>query len=462
MDFGFWSLLPLLVALLFAFATRSAIPALLAGVIVGAFMSGGNPLMELNTIFQDALGNGEFIWVCEIVLSIGILTELFKRSGAIAGFTNRLSNLGDSPRSVGTTTWGMGLLIVDDYFSPLIVGTIMRPLSDRARMSREKLSYLLDSMTSPVAVLVPFLGYGAYLASLIVAQGNGVATPTEGLSVLIKSLPYNYYAILTLIMALGIGMKWIPDFGPMARAEKRAREHGLLLREGASPLITEDDITEGASSKPAPLWLYLGTPIALIMTIALGSFWIVDSILVAEAFMTAVAFLMIVMAIQKHFSSLSEAVGMAMSGITSVLPAILIIALAYSLNTVTSNLGAADWLIEVSEGFLTANVLVAVTFALGAIISFSTGTSWGTFALIMPLALPLAYAFSGDPGGALVLKTIAAVAGGGVFGDHASPVSDTSVLSSAGAGSDHMDHVITQIPYAVTVAVATILLYLIV
>jgi len=356
----------------------------------------------------------------------------------------------------------MGLLIVDDYFSPLIVGTIMRPLSDRARMSREKLSYLLDSMTSPVAVLVPFLGYGAYLASLIVAQGNGVATPTEGLSVLIKSLPYNYYAILTLIMALGIGMKWIPDFGPMARAEKRAREHGLLLREGASPLITEDDITEGASSKPAPLWLYLGTPIALIMTIALGSFWIVDSILVAEAFMTAVAFLMIVMAIQKHFSSLSEAVGMAMSGITSVLPAILIIALAYSLNTVTSNLGAADWLIEVSEGFLTANVLVAVTFALGAIISFSTGTSWGTFALIMPLALPLAYAFSGDPGDALVLKTIAAVAGGGVFGDHASPVSDTSVLSSAGAGSDHMDHVITQIPYAVTVAVATILLYLIV
>jgi len=425
-------------------------------------MSPGNPVMQLNTIFQDALGNGEFIWVCEIVLSIGILTELFKRSGAIAGFTNRLSGMGDSPRNVGTTTWGLGLLVVDDYFSPLIVGTIMRPLSDRAKMSREKLSYLLDSMTSPVAVLVPFLGYGAYLASLIVAQGNGVDTPSQGLTVLIQSLPYNFYAILTIVMALGIGTRLIPDFGPMARAEKRAQEHGLLLREGATPLITDDDLTEGASDRPAPLWLYLGTPILLIMVIALGSFWFVDSILVAEAFMTAVAFLMIVMVIQRHFTSLTEAVGVAMSGIKSVLSAIIIIALAYSLNTVTSNLGAANWLIQVSEGLLTPNMLVAVTFALGAIISFSTGTSWGTFALVMPLALPLAYAFSGDPGSVLALKTIAAVAGGGVFGDHASPVSDTSVLSSAGAGSDHMDHIITQLPYALIVAAVTVLLYLVV
>ncbi|MBT4051680.1 MAG: transporter, partial [Bacteroidetes Order II. Incertae sedis bacterium] len=156
-------MLPLLVALLFAFVTRSAIPALLGGVIVGAFMMGGNLVIGLNNIFQEALGNGNFIWICQIVLSIGVLTELFKRSGAISGFAARLDQMGDSKKSVRLTTWGLGLLIIDDYFSPLLTGTIMRPLSDKARIPREKLAYLLDALTSPVCVLVPFLAYGAYI-----------------------------------------------------------------------------------------------------------------------------------------------------------------------------------------------------------------------------------------------------------------------------------------------------------
>ncbi|MBT3448471.1 MAG: transporter [Bacteroidetes Order II. Incertae sedis bacterium] len=460
MEPGFWSLLPLLVALLFAFVTRSAIPALLGGVIVGAFMMGGNLVIGLNNIFQEALGNGNFIWICQIVLSIGVLTELFKRSGAISGFAARLDQMGDSKKSVRLTTWGLGLLIIDDYFSPLLTGTIMRPLSDKARIPREKLAYLLDALTSPVCVLVPFLAYGAYIASLIVAQGGAEATPEAGMALYIRSIPFNFYSIITVLFAGGIALGWIPDFGPMRRAENRVALTGELIRPGASPLISDSELPDARPSTGLSLALYLGIPIMLIMTIALGSYWVYREILIAEAFMTAVAYLSVTMSLKGHFKSLGELVDVAMKGIMSILPALLIIAFAYSLNTVTEHLGAAVWLIDVSEGMMTKGLLVAITFVLAAIISFSTGTSWGTFALVMPLALPLAYAFSSGPSDPLVLETIAAVTGGGIFGDHTSPVSDTSVLSSAGAGSDHMDHIITQLPYALTVAGATALLYL--
>ena len=456
---SFWSLLPLLVALVFAFTTRSAIPALLAGVIVGAFMMGGNPLIGLNETFQEALGTGNFIWICQIVMSIGVLTELFKHSGAISGFAHRLSRFGDSKRSVGITTWGLGLVIIDDYFSPLLVGTPLRPLSDKARISREKFAYLLDAMTSPVCVLMPFLAYGAYIASLVSVQEGMTATGTE---LLIQSIPYNFYSLLTVAMAAVVALGWMPDFGPMRTAEQRVLGGGPLIREGAAALLTDSDLPPKQDSSLPSLVLYLFIPIAMVMSIALGSFFVSGSILIAEAFLSATAWLLLVMGIRKQFDSLGDAVGLVLSGIRSILPALLIIALAYSLNTVTERLEAADWLVSVSSGFLTPGLLVSMTFVLGAVISFSTGTSWGTFALLMPLALPLAIAFSTGPEDPLIVQTIAAVTGGGIFGDHTSPVSDTSVLASAGAGSDHMDHVITQLPYALVVAAVTALLYLLV
>ena len=276
----------------------------------------------------------------------------------------------------------------------------------------------------------------------------------------IRSIPFNFYSIITVLFAGGIALGWIPDFGPMRRAENRVALTGELIRPGASPLISDSELPDARPSTGLSLALYLGIPIMLIMTIALGSYWVYREILIAEAFMTAVAYLSVTMSLKGHFKSLGELVDVAMKGIMSILPALLIIAFAYSLNTVTEHLGAAVWLIDVSEGMMTKGLLVAITFVLAAIISFSTGTSWGTFALVMPLALPLAYAFSSGPSDPLVLETIAAVTGGGIFGDHTSPVSDTSVLSSAGAGSDHMDHIITQLPYALTVAGATALLYL--
>lgn len=458
MEPGLWSLLPLTVALVFAFVTRSAIPALLAGVLVGAFMLPGNPLTAMNDTLQTALGTGDFIWICQIVMSIGILTELFKQSGAISGFTTKLSGFASSPRSVGLTTWGLGLAIIDDYFSPLLVGTIMRPLADRARMSREKFAYLLDAMTSPVCVLMPFLAYGAYLAGLVAAETG--QTAAEGTALYIRSLPYNWYSLLTVAMAAFVAMRWLPDFGPMRRAEMRVQSGGPLIRPGGSAALADsEEMGEPLTSWPQ-LILHLFTPIALVLALALGGFLVTGSILIAEAFLAATAFALFAAALGRRIEGgLQGLVDVAMKGIRSVLPALLIIALAYALNTVTDGLGAAVYLVDQSRAFLTPGLLVAGTFVLGAAVSFSTGTSWGTFALLMPLALPLALALSNGPADPLVLKTIAAVTGGGVFGDHTSPVSDTSVLSSAGAGSDHMDHVITQLPYALLVAAITMVLY---
>jgi len=459
MDPGFWSLLPLIVALVFAFATRSAIPALLAGVVVGAFMQPGNPLIALNETLQASLGTGNFIWICQIVMSIGILTELFKRSGAITGFANRLSGFASSPRSVGLTTWGLGLAIIDDYFSPLLVGTIMRPLSDKAKLSREKFAYLLDAMTSPVCVLMPFLAYGAYLAGLVAVETGG--TPTEGTALLIRSIPFNFYSLLTVAMALGIAFRMIPDFGPMRRAELRVAQGGPLIREGGAPLITDTALPEESAEAWWELATFLFFPIIMVLGVAMGSFLVTGSILIAEAFILATAYLAITLLATRRITNLSILVEQALTGIRNVLPALIIIALAYALNEVTDQLGAAEWLVSLADSFLTPGLLVAVTFVLAAAVSFATGTSWGTFALIMPLALPIALAFGQLPSDPIVLETIAAVTGGGIFGDHTSPVSDTSVLSSAGAGSDHMDHIITQLPYALAVAALTVCLYLV-
>ncbi len=203
-------------------------------------------------------------------------------------------------------------------------------------------------------------------------------------------------------------------------------------------------------------------PVVIVLGVAVGSYVFFDSILIAEAFMIAVVYLSISMLITRQLKSVGQLTDAAMAGILSVIPAILIVALAYALNATTQSLGAAEWIINVSQGIMTPATVVALTFLLTAVISFATGTSWGAYALMIPLALPLAYSFTGGVVDPLVYKTVAAVVGGGIFGDHASPLSDTSVLASAGAGSDHMDHVITQIPYAVLIAVVTLVLYLVV
>ncbi|GJM12911.1 MAG: sodium/hydrogen exchanger [Pseudohongiella sp.] len=426
----------------------------------GAF----NPVYGLSDLIQNSLSGGEFIWISLIIVFIGILFELFKRSGVISTFAESMSKRCETGRQVKTTTWMMGFLIVDDYFSPLMTGPIMRPLSDKAVVPREKLAFILDSTTASVCVLIPFMSWGAYLAGLIAKEGGPVADLEMAISIFASAIPYNVYPILLLLFSLLICLEKIPDFGPMKVAERRAREEGKLLRDGAVPMVSEegDDLFANDDAR-ASLLMDLMIPVAIIFGTVFVSYFIFDNMKIAEAFMTAVFYLAISLYIRGIVTSVTELTNIALIGVKSVMPAIVLMALAYCVNTITKDLGAAEYIMAASAGYMTPALFVAVTFFITAVISFSTGTSWGAYALMIPFVLPIAYGFSGDiAADPIVYKAIAAVVGGGIFGDHASPVSDTSVLSSIGAGSDHMDHVITQIPYALLVGFLTVAVYLVI
>jgi Na+/H+ antiporter NhaC len=203
-------------------------------------------------------------------------------------------------------------------------------------------------------------------------------------------------------------------------------------------------------------------PVLIVFGSIIASLWLYGSVLIVESFMAAILYLIIVMAFRKRFDGIEQLTGLVLDGIKEVMPAIIIISLAYSINGVTKELGAANYIIEITNEYMNPSLLVAMTFVLTALFSFATGTSWGAYALMVPLALPMVYSLNGGVVDDLLLHTVAAIAGGGIFGDHASPVSDTSILASTGAGSDHMDHVITQLPYALSVAFITTIIYIVI
>jgi len=458
---GIMSLLPLVATLVLAFVTRSALIAMLFGTFSGTLMLGSAPGVGLNELFQSSLGNADFIWICQIVVLIGILFELFKRAGVLAALAKKFLSEAGQRRSVEISAWGMGFVIVDDYFSPLLTGAVMRPMSDRAKIPREKLAFILDATTASVCILVPFTAWGAYIASLIAVQGAPIESADQGLAVFIGAIKYNFYPMLMLVFTLLIAAGLVPDFGPMRKAERRAARTGALIRPGAKPLVTADveEALDVAEEREASLILELLMPILLLIGVGAWTLIQLGSVKIVEAFMLATSWLFLVLGIRGSFANLSEVADVIVAGTRSVMEALLIVSLAYALNAVTTSLGAGQFIIDQFTSDLSPNSLVLIIFILTASISFSTGTSWGAYAMMVPVALPVAFEFTGGQIEPLVYQTVAAVAGGGIFGDHASPVSDTTVLSSVGAGSDHIDHVVTQLPYALVIAALTAGLY---
>jgi len=458
---GIMSLLPLVATLVLAFVTRSALIAMLFGTFSGTLMLGSAPGVGLNELFQSSLGNADFIWICQIVVLIGILFELFKRAGVLAALAKKFLSEAGQRRSVEISAWGMGFVIVDDYFSPLLTGAVMRPMSDRAKIPREKLAFILDATTASVCILVPFTAWGAYIASLIAVQGAPIESADQGLAVFIGAIKYNFYPMLMLVFTLLIAAGLVPDFGPMRKAERRAARTGALIRPGAKPLVTADveEDLDVAEEREASLILELLMPVLLLIGVGAWTLIQLGSVKIVEAFMLATSWLFLVLGIRGSFANLSEVADVIVAGTRSVMEALLIVSLAYALNAVTTSLGAGQFIIDQFTSDLSPNSLVLIIFILTASISFSTGTSWGAYAMMVPVALPVAFEFTGGQIEPLVYQTVAAVAGGGIFGDHASPVSDTTVLSSVGAGSDHIDHVVTQLPYALVIAALTAGLY---
>ena len=358
--------------------------------------------------------------------------------------------------------WFLGMFIFfSDYFSPLFVGPVMKGLTDRAKISREKLAYICDSTSAPMAVLIPFSAWGVYISALLVGYGP-IKDINTAMGIYFKSVGFNLYAIFAVLLVGLIAMKIVPDFGPMRKAEKRAMEEGKVLGDNANPLMGEElsNIKRAVEIKKARLMINFIMPVIIIICVALGTYVFMGKAKTVEAFMAAVFYLGIVLLIQRL--KIKDVFDTAIQGIKGVMPAIIILALAYTINTISKELGAAQYVIHATEGWLTPQFLPVLVFLLCAFISFSTGTAWGTYAIMVPIAIPLAFAFTGGEINMLIYITVAAVAGGGVFGDHCSPLSDTTILSSLGAASDHIDHVKTQLPYAFTSAILAMFILLII
>jgi Na+/H+ antiporter NhaC len=251
----------------------------------------------------------------------------------------------------------------------------------------------------------------------------------------------------------------IPEFGPMKVAERRARETGKVLRDGADPLMGEEltDIQPYDGVRTS-LLLNFFLPVAIVIGIGVGSFVLTSSALTMEAFLLSAVVAGVIMRVQGI--PFADIMNTGMAGIKGVMPAIVILAFAYALNDLSTSMQTAGYIVSKTEAWLTPGLLPALTFLIAGVIAFSTGTSWGTFAIMMPIAVPLAFSFTGDTLDVVVYATVAAVAGGGVFGDHCSPLSDTSILASTGAASDHIDHIKTQMPYALLIGIVSLAAYL--
>jgi len=460
-NYGFWSIVPALTAVILAFITREAIFSLLVASIVGVLIQ-GKGLWGLSGLFTKSLGTDDFIWVVMIEVFIGILVAFFLKTGSTKEFSRVVDKKIKSRIGIQILGWFLGMFIFfSDYFSPLFVGPVMRDLTDKARISREKLAYICDSTSAPMAVIIPFSAWGVFITALLVGHGpiSDIATATV---VYFESVVYNLYAIFAVAMVALIAFGIIPEFGPMKKAEQRALVEGKVLSDTAQPLMgVELSEIEAADEIKKPLLLLnFILPVLIIIGIAVGTYIFTDTAKTLEAFMSAVFFLGMMLVIQNV--SIKNVFETAVQGIKGVMPAIVILALAYVINTVSKDLGAAQYIISNTQEWLTPSLLPMLIFFISAFISFSTGTSWGTYAIMIPIAMPLAFAFSGNEVTTLVYTTIGAVAGGGVYGDHCSPLSDTTILSSFGAASDHIDHVKTQLPYASTAAAVALVVYLVI
>lgn len=457
-DLGPLSLVPASVAILLAFLTRNTVFSLAVACLAGVLVAGDN-LLGFPRLLVSALGNEDFSWIFLLELFIGILIAFFQRTGAILNFSSFIERRRMTRKRVQLIAWFMGMFVYfSDYFSPLFVGSTMRALSDRFKISREKLAYICDSTSAPVSILVPITGWAVLVAGLIVDMGP-IENAADAMTAFILSIPFNLYSILAVVMVGLIAAGILPDFGPMKKAEERSLNEGKLTRDDAQPLMADEltGIDPYPGIQTSLFWNFV-FPVLLVIGFAIGSVTLTGSARPMESFLLASVMAAIVMRIQGI--PLAEITDTAMAGIKGIMPAIIILAFAYALNDLSATLNTADYIISVTESWLTPKVLPALAFLITGFVAFSTGTSWGTYAIMIPIAVPLAFSFSANELDTVVYATIAAVSGGGVFGDHCSPLSDTSILASTGAASDHIDHVKTQLPYAAIIGGISVLLYL--
>lgn len=475
------SLIPPVLAIAMVMVTRKVLLSLGAGIVVGLLMLHNfNPLASLEQLYTIVKGifvadggvNTDKVFNLIFLFFLGMVASLVTVAGGSRAFGNWAVKKVKTRRGATFIPAVLGLIIfIDDYFNALTVGNVSRPVTDRHRISRAKLAYMIDSTSAPVCVLMPVSSWGAYIISVLagIFAAHGVSA-YGSLEAFVRMIPMNYYAIIALLMILAVAFFKV-DFGLMRKHELRAIRDGDLNDPDKGPVPgNEDELSANENGKVRDLvWpiviLVAATVFFMIFTgirATEGSATLlsvfentdVPTSLLYGSILGWIAAMFFVIRRKTKRTNIKQ--GM-LSGIKSMLPAIYILLFAWTIIEVIDDLGTGTYLAGLVNGTISLALLPMLLFVIAAFMSFATGTSWGTFGVMLPIAGEIAAATDIN----LMLPALATVLAGSIFGDHCSPISDTTILSSAGAGSHHIDHVMTQIPYAIVIALISAVGYLV-
>ncbi|MCQ2401947.1 MAG: Na+/H+ antiporter NhaC family protein [Lachnospiraceae bacterium] len=456
--FSFWALVPPIVAIALALITKETYSSLFVGIVVGSLLAHNfAPVASLDSIISEGFVSaicdnaGNFVFL----VLLGAMVALVNATGAAAAFGKWAAKHAKGKASALIATFILGVLIfIDDYFNCLTVGTVMKPVTDKQHISRVKLAYLIDATAAPICMIAPVSSWAAAVSGVADSMDAGI----NGIQLFIKAIPFNFYSLMSIVFVVAISIMGF-DYGPMAKAELEA-EKGKLGSLGND---------EEVENPKASLWDMI-IPVAVLIVacviglIYAGGFYdaeggnyhdFIGAFGDTDAFFglpwgTIIAFMFTILyLICRKTISFKDSMACLTKGFNAMVPALLILTCAVTLKNMTGLLGASNYVASLVHGAAAGlmSMLPAIIFVVACVLAFSTGTSWGTFGILIPIVLPLFG--TDDP---LLMIGISACLAGAVCGDHCSPISDTTIMASAGANVNHLDHVSTQLPYAITVA----------
>lgn len=459
--YGALSLLPAVATLAICFITRNVIFALFMGVVLGGLVSGSYNIVREFLI--PSIGTTRFAEILLVYLwALGGLLGMWNKNGGAWYFAKYVSqNYVKSRRSAMFFTWLMGVIFHQGgTISTVLAGTTVRPVADREKVSHEELAYIVDSTASPVATVIPFNAWPVYIAGLITIPSMSmvIADKDAAVGLFLSAIPFNFYGILAVLFTFLFAFDKLPFVGKgMRKAQQRIRDTGELDAPNAKPMISRELVTMNIPEGYEPSLLDFFVPILTLLGMAIVPWLLFGELYIFEAFGLAVIVSMI-LSIARGMSSEDAFEGL-LEGIKGVTVGAVILGLAVTLAAVSDKLGASGFVIEATSRTLTAMpfILPGLLMIICMVVAFSIGSSWGTYAVVFPIALPLALTLSADP--MFLTLTFGAILGGAVFGDQCSPISDTTILAALACGCDLMDHVLTQLPMALTAAAISIALY---
>ncbi len=472
---SFWSLLPAIIAIALALITKEVYSSLFIGIVVGGLLYAGfAPVATMEHVFVDGmiaqLSDPWNVGILIFLVILGAMVMLMNRAGGSAAFGRWSVEHVKTKTGAQLATIALGVLIfIDDYFNCLTVGSVMQPLTDKHGISRAKLAYLIDATAAPVCIIAPISSWAAAV--------TGFVDGANGLTLFIRAIPYNFYAMLTIVMMLTLSIGKF-DFGPMKAAEQKLRLSASADKDRPESSITgaEDQPNPPVSSKGRVIHLVLPI-VSLIACCVVGMIYtggffdgetFVDAFSNSDASVglvygsSAALLITLIFFMATRVLTFKECMNAIPEGFKSMVPAILILTFAWTLKAMTDSLGAKEYVASlvssVSDNNSVMGLLPAFVFLIGCLLAFATGTSWGTFGILIPIVVNV---FGADLNNELMIIAISACMAGAVCGDHCSPISDTTIMASAGAACDHIEHVSTQLPYAITAAAVSLVCYLV-